>query len=585
MDDNCPPSHPSKNNSPLKKKNAINVFDVLSSSTKKNELILAITSNDILCGRGSGPNDHCGNVAFRQIVSTRRSEYLATSTRTEKARISNEILSVVWNLKPPGRFLEKAECSGRNKADSTNKPKWNIVSDHKALEKVKQALRQMRHRKSDSDALDYRSVSDVNTSDIGRCHHRRVQSAPGSILDIDLAIHQQHIEGGHHRRSNSHSIPRSHHPHYLNGNTNNNGSKDPFCAVFDEPHHMMAGLHGGGIYPSPHYHHSSNHVVYTAKMMRTSSTGSYTYNGASVQHSHTPHPPPPSMHIPSAPRSDMYANQIPNHHTNNNVFGTSYPPHYHQQREHEVKQVKNKKQEHTPVKSRPTIKTTTVASAPGVSSFDPEQARFICTLPSLFNGSASNANDNQDHSSTATVHCVSTCSSDALPLFESGGSSGLLPLAMEDLDDNDDDLIAAIMLDDKIPQGSVNKNNHRSQYLSISRNECSTRNLFLGDDFSLDDGTMIVDPKSFKYTRSKDHHDPNEHNINTFSNSSIAEYSIDEISANAGMTMMDMLESESSLPEHRDMLLFDFREEDRNPVDKFDRMVMAVTTPHEVWIK
>lgn len=585
MNDDYPPPSISKDNSSFDKNNTINASEVLSSSTTKNkEDILAITSNDILCGRGSGPNDHCGNVAFRQIVSTRRNEYLATSTRTEKARIANEILSVVFNLTPPGRFLEKAECSCRNKKADDGKPKWNTVSEHKALEKVKQALRQMRHRKSDSNSLDYRSVSDANAVNISRCHHRRVQSAPGSTLSFDVPMMMQQFEDGNHRHSNSRPTPPSHHPLYHN-DANFNGTEDMFCAIFDEPHPMMPGLHDTrSIYPSSRIHQSKNHAVHTTGMMQTRSTVSCSYNGAPAHHGHTPPPPPPSMHTPSPPRSDMYANHRPNHHDNNNDIVTSQSTYYHHQRKHELKHMKTRKQENTPIKPISFFTTTNTALASGVTSFEPEPARFIHPVTPSFDGSDSNDNDNQDHGSNATLHCVSTCSSAVLPLFESGGSSGLLPLAMDSLDANDD-IVFDDMFDDKIPHESADKINPRSHYLSISREERSMRNFASCDDFSFDDGTTIVDPHSFKYTRSRDHHNPNYRTSNNFSSSSIDDYSIDEISANAGMTMMDMLESENSLPQQEDLLMFDFQQQERNPMDKFDRMVMAVTTPQEVWTK
>lgn len=126
-----------------------------------------LNDNDVLCGRGSGPNDHCGNVAFRELVSTRRKEYLATSTRSQKALIAKEIVNVVWNLQPPGRFLEKVtDCS------------WNIVPDEKALEKVKQALRQMRHRRLES--TDSSSSNELSTESPKR------RNSAISSMDLDF---------------------------------------------------------------------------------------------------------------------------------------------------------------------------------------------------------------------------------------------------------------------------------------------------------------------------------------------------------------------------------------------------------------
>lgn len=139
-----------------------------------------LNDNDVLCGRGSGPNDHVGNIAFRSLVSTRRKEYLETTTRSQKARIAKEIVAVVKSLSPPGRFLEKATDTS-----------WDIVPEAKALEKVKQALRQMRHRRS----MDL-TVSSTIREDFERSSCERRNSAPpifgrvnyqSSIQDIDCA--------------------------------------------------------------------------------------------------------------------------------------------------------------------------------------------------------------------------------------------------------------------------------------------------------------------------------------------------------------------------------------------------------------
>lgn len=99
---------------------------------------ITLNPNDVLCGRGSGPNDYSGNINFRALVLERRDEYLSTSNRASKAKIAKEIVGHVHHLKPPGRFLEQ-----QGKV-------WSVVSEEKALEKAKQALRQNRHRRSTS---------------------------------------------------------------------------------------------------------------------------------------------------------------------------------------------------------------------------------------------------------------------------------------------------------------------------------------------------------------------------------------------------------------------------------------------------
>jgi len=119
--------------------------------------------NDILCGRGSGPNDHIGNVSFRKLVSSRKEEYMKASSRAQKQLIAKEIIETISSMDPPGRFLEKASpsleqegvmvCETEEEESSSSSSivcytGWNITSHEKALEKVKQALRQVRHRKT-----------------------------------------------------------------------------------------------------------------------------------------------------------------------------------------------------------------------------------------------------------------------------------------------------------------------------------------------------------------------------------------------------------------------------------------------------
>uniref|UniRef100_A0A7S1Z609 DUF6824 domain-containing protein n=1 Tax=Trieres chinensis TaxID=1514140 RepID=A0A7S1Z609_TRICV len=107
-------------------------------------IILSLNPNDVLCGRGSGPNDHAGNISFRRLILSRKAEYLSTNTRSIKARIAKEIIDHVHELDPPGRFLKKIERETSNHSGS--KEAWSVVSEDVALEKAKQALRQNRDR-------------------------------------------------------------------------------------------------------------------------------------------------------------------------------------------------------------------------------------------------------------------------------------------------------------------------------------------------------------------------------------------------------------------------------------------------------
>lgn len=104
------------------------VTEVPSASTKE----FKITNNDVLCGRGGLTNHHPGNVMFRSLVRAKQEAYLR-ATKREKAGVAKEIVGIMRQLDPPGRFLKK---------DPANPGKWVEIGDKKAREKTSQALRE-----------------------------------------------------------------------------------------------------------------------------------------------------------------------------------------------------------------------------------------------------------------------------------------------------------------------------------------------------------------------------------------------------------------------------------------------------------
>jgi hypothetical protein len=109
------------------------------------EYVTELNENDVLFGRGSGPNDHEGNVRFRKLVNSRKGEYMATSHRQTKARIAREIVDSV--LAKNGRFLKKAEPEeSKVLGIPPGVDAWLLVDDETIMEKAKQALRQNREK-------------------------------------------------------------------------------------------------------------------------------------------------------------------------------------------------------------------------------------------------------------------------------------------------------------------------------------------------------------------------------------------------------------------------------------------------------
>lgn len=103
--------------------------------------------NDVLCGRGGRINSHAGNVQFREVIQSRKKEYLAPTTKKlEKAHIAAAIVNEIRGMNPPGRFLKEDRDTGL----------WFDIGDAKAIKKTGQALRE--------DAPDIRPDLEDNSS-------------------------------------------------------------------------------------------------------------------------------------------------------------------------------------------------------------------------------------------------------------------------------------------------------------------------------------------------------------------------------------------------------------------------------------
>lgn len=114
-------------------------------TTRPGEYITQVNPNDVLFGRGSGPNDHEGNIRFRELVGERKAEYMATNHRQTKAKIAREIVGSV--LQKNGRFLKKVEAAeAKELGIAKGIEAWICVDEETIMEKAKQALRQQRDK-------------------------------------------------------------------------------------------------------------------------------------------------------------------------------------------------------------------------------------------------------------------------------------------------------------------------------------------------------------------------------------------------------------------------------------------------------
>merc|ERR1712003_407095 len=97
---------------------------------------------DIVCGRNSGAYNYIGNRRFRVTIEMNLQRYIDSPTREDK---TNVIKSIVWMLHDQvgARFLKKETCKKSSGSRRRGTPRYTIMTDKQAREKVGHALRDL----------------------------------------------------------------------------------------------------------------------------------------------------------------------------------------------------------------------------------------------------------------------------------------------------------------------------------------------------------------------------------------------------------------------------------------------------------
>ena len=102
-----------------------------------------IWANDVLLGRGAGPNEHKGNIAYRATVAEFKKSYMKTTNRKIKNTIAHRVIRAIKASN--GRFLQRAKGT---------EELYELADDAVILEKTKQALRHVdRTKRRNVDAI------------------------------------------------------------------------------------------------------------------------------------------------------------------------------------------------------------------------------------------------------------------------------------------------------------------------------------------------------------------------------------------------------------------------------------------------
>jgi len=87
--------------------------------------------NDVVCGRGGSNIKHLGNQHFRDLIAANKAVY-AGLTKKQKMMMARQIVDIVHNTNPSGRFLARDAKTGL----------WYDIGLPRSLEKTSQALRE-----------------------------------------------------------------------------------------------------------------------------------------------------------------------------------------------------------------------------------------------------------------------------------------------------------------------------------------------------------------------------------------------------------------------------------------------------------
>lgn len=102
-----------------------------------------VHDHDVLSGRGALINGHVGNTAFRGLCLERKTQFDA-GNYSEKRALATEVVNIIRNQNPPGRFLKRATRAdgGTGEHDVVaTEGEWVELTDEKAVHKACQVMR------------------------------------------------------------------------------------------------------------------------------------------------------------------------------------------------------------------------------------------------------------------------------------------------------------------------------------------------------------------------------------------------------------------------------------------------------------
>lgn len=209
-------------------------------SSNKDAIIVAeLGSDDVLLGRGTGPNEHQGNIRYRALVKkSLKNIDLSTVRGNEKTILATRILRVIKAV--GGRFLKRLNHQSR----STETSKYIVIPDRVAVEKIKQGLRHQAKSTPCLGSLD-NGGQRKRTGSAGISHSPTfLGSAFGVVVDdaSQKAVAQSLLELVKHKTQN--------HAHFSKTLPSTTTTSVPHHHHYDDyHHHQLASLIGSPLLP------------------------------------------------------------------------------------------------------------------------------------------------------------------------------------------------------------------------------------------------------------------------------------------------------------------------------------------------
>jgi hypothetical protein len=271
-----------------------------------------IGPNDVLLGRGGYNYKHSGNESFRELAKSLAQRYMISS-KTEKSRISKEMVNNVLKKDPPGRFLKRIK-----------EGVYEEVGFIVAREKASQCLRDASAALTAGTTTDFDSGTSgehlsssitMHQSSSAAMHPPRATATPNfyprhQYLDNETSMASFQNYNNAHQRRQQHYGGMPNVPH-LHDRSNNSGFDQHVHPMYNRSHDhhnrppYISPDYQSSSYTSHHQHHqyTNPHSPSNPSLMSqptnsmTNSMPPLTYPGHIP--SHTPSPQMAAARIPS----------------------------------------------------------------------------------------------------------------------------------------------------------------------------------------------------------------------------------------------------------------------------------------------